>query len=141
MWLLDSDGERVDLLTSSSGSFHGTKLVRIPRAGTYLCDVSATGKWDISVSPPMQLDAVSQVQGAAQAGTDLITVAGGLRVFRLNHDGRGHFGVWLLDSEGERVELLASTSGQFAGSKAVKLKSGVYALDISADGRWEIAWK
>lgn len=140
VWLLDSNGDRVDLLANSGGTFHGTKLVRISQNGRYLCDVSADGKWEIVISPPMQLESTMSIQGRSQAGTDLMNIAGGLRLFALKHDGVGHFGVWLLDGAGKRVELLANASGNFDGSKAVKLRTGAYAFDISADGPWEIAW-
>lgn len=141
VWLLNEYGDRVELLANSSGLFHGTKLVRIPDHGSYLCDISAAGKWELVISRPMQLQSLSVLQGRSQAGTDLITLAGGLRIFSLKHEGAGHFSVWLLDHDGERVALLANTSGVFSGSKAVKLTSGAYALDISADGQWEIAWR
>lgn len=141
VWLLDSDGERVELLANTSGAFHGTKLVQIKRSGQYLCDVSADGSWDILVATPMQLEEVSHVRGGSQAGTDLIRFDGGLRTFKLQHEGGGHFAVWLLDARGDRVELLANTSGQFDGSKAVKLRGGSYAFDVSATGAWNIAWR
>ncbi len=141
VWLLDSDGERVELLVNKSGLFHGTKLVKIPRQGTYLCDVSADGPWDVLVAPPMELEQMSHIRGGAQAGSDLIRFSGGLRIFRLRHEGAGHFAVWLLDRRGEHVELLANKPGHFDGSKAVKLVAGVYALDVSADGAWNITWQ
>jgi hypothetical protein len=57
----------------------------------------------------------------------------------MTHDGDSNFAVWLLDDEGDKVELLVNEIGEFDGSKAVSIrKSGIYLLDISADGNWEI---
>ncbi len=141
VWLLDSEGERVELLVNATGTFHGTKLVKIPREGRFLYDVSADGPWDILAQPPMELEQMAHIRGGSQAGTDLIRFNGGLRVFNLQHEGVGHFAVWLLDRDGEHVELLVNATGSFDGSKAVKLRSGVYAFDVSADGAWNITWR
>jgi hypothetical protein len=45
--LLDEQGELIDNLASTAGAFRGSKAVRVPRAGQYLFDVSATGTWSI----------------------------------------------------------------------------------------------
>jgi hypothetical protein len=140
VWLLDSKRRAVDLLVNTAGVFHGTKLVQIKRNGRHLCDVSAGGSWDIVIAPPMQLEEMSHIRGGAQAGTDLIRFDGGLRLFKLPARGRRAFRGLLLDSHGERVELLVNTAGKFDGSKAVK-RGGSYALDVSADGLWNIAWR
>ena len=139
--LLDSEGERVELLVNTTKPFHGTKLVKIPRKGRYLYDISADGPWDILVQPPMELEQMTHIRGGSQAGTDLITFSGGLCVFKIQHEGAGHFSVWMLNRAGDRVELLVNTVGPFDGSKAVKLVSGVYAFDVSADGAWNITWR
>jgi hypothetical protein len=141
VWVMDSEGERVELLVNATGLFHGTKLVKIPRKGRYLCDISADGPWNILVQPPMELEQMAHIRGGSQAGTDLIRFNGGLRIFNLQHEGVRHFAVWLLDRSGERVELLVNVTGFFDGSKAVKLRSGVYAFDVRADGAWNITWR
>ncbi|CAN5766035.1 hypothetical protein BH23GEM7_BH23GEM7_34140 [soil metagenome] len=45
--LLDEQGELIDNLAAATGAFRGSKAVRVPRAGRYLYDVSATGPWSI----------------------------------------------------------------------------------------------
>lgn len=45
--LLDDQGELIDNLAAATGAFRGSKAVRVPRAGQYLFDVSATGTWSI----------------------------------------------------------------------------------------------
>lgn len=59
-------------------------------------------------------------------------------MFQLTHNGRSHFGVWLKDSKGQDVELLANEIGSFNGSKAVGVSTGEYILDVSADGNWTV---
>jgi hypothetical protein len=139
--LLDSDGERVELLSNTTGPFHGTKLVQIKREGEYLCDVSGDDAWEILIAPPMQLEEMTHVRGESQSGTDLIQFNAGLRVFSLQHEGGGHFAVWLLDRFGKRMGLLVNTTGRFDGSKAVRMFGGWYALDVQANGPWSVSWR
>ena len=80
-----------------------------------------------------------RLTGVGQQATDFLELSSGLWRISLSHGGRGHFAAWLLDSEGERVELLANTSGAFHGTKLVQIKrSGQYLCDVSADGSWDI---
>lgn len=55
------------------------------------------------------------------------------------HNGSSNWAPILLDSNGNTVELLANEIGAFNGSKAVGIdQSGIYILDVSADGAWTI---
>jgi hypothetical protein len=78
--------------------------------------------------------------GTGQQATSTADFEKALYVFKLTHSGQKHFGVWLVDSSGNKVELLANTAGPFSGSKAVQIPAkGRYLLDVSADGEWSIA--
>ena len=80
------------------------------------------------------------LSGTEQEATSKFSLEKGLSLFRMTHDGDGHFGVVLLNSEGDHIDLLANEIGEFDGSKAVGIsKAGIYLLDISADGNWEIS--
>jgi len=140
VWLLDSQGSKVELLVSTTGSFHGSKAFRIDAAGEYLFDVSANNPWRLGLHPPEEVEGVVAFEGQTQAGTKLVRLPGGLNVFRLHHEGSGHFGVWLLDKTGSKIELLTSVTGAFNGSKAVQLRGGHYYFDVSADGAWSVHW-
>jgi hypothetical protein len=64
----------------------------------------------------------------------------GLARFVMTHDGDRNFIVWLLDDEGDMVDLVGNEIGDFDGSKAVSIrKGGIYLLDINADGNWKIS--
>lgn len=94
----------------------------------------ATSVPTISTAAP---DGPFVLAGSGQQASELFTLEKGLNVFKLSHDGRAHFAVWLLDNEGGRLELLASETGLFSGSKAVQIvRSGQYILNIDADGAW-----
>ncbi|MBI2907100.1 MAG: hypothetical protein HYX92_05530 [Chloroflexi bacterium] len=61
----------------------------------------------------------------------------GVAIFTLKHFGASAFAVSLQDSQGQKVEVLASAAGLFDGSRPVGItRAGQYALDIQADGNW-----
>lgn len=89
-----------------------------------------------SASPPSSLTFVSEGQQAT-ASFNLNT---GLQVFKLSHVGQRHFSVWLLNAQGQRIELLANTTGIFSGSKAVLVeRAGPHLLDVAGDGSWSVS--
>jgi hypothetical protein len=82
------------------------------------------------------------LSGKGQKATDLFYLPQGLVRFELTHDGESNFGVWLMDDQGHKKELLVNEIGTFVGSKAVRIdKSGQFLLDIGADGNWKITIK
>ena len=139
VWLLDTTGEKIELLVNGSEPFDGSKAVRVPRDGEYVFDVSAEGPWQIDIASPELETTQRSFEGPMQAATRAFQLDGGLRIFRMSHSGTGHFSAWLLDHDGNKVELLANGSGApFSGSKAVQVTPGWYVLDVSADRPWSI---
>jgi hypothetical protein len=141
--LLDDEGNNVDLLVNEIGEFDGSKAVGIAKAGIYLLDISADGGWKITIEQPRPSTAPSvpkTLKGKGQQVSELFYLDKGLARFEMIHDGDSNFAILLLDDEGNNVDLLVNEIGEFDGSKAVGItKSGIYLLDISADGNWEIS--
>ena len=86
--------------------------------------------------------APTNLSGFGQAATTPFDLQSGLTIFRLTHQGGGHFSGTLLDQNGQRAggmdSLLANVVGPFEGSKAVQTKAGQHLIDVSADGPWTI---
>ncbi|MHB0914774.1 MAG: hypothetical protein ACYC5A_01175 [Thermoleophilia bacterium] len=79
------------------------------------------------------------ISGTGQQASEMFTLEKGLAKFYLAHDGQHHFGIWLMDDQGQNIDLLVNETGPFDGSKAVKIPNdGTYILDISADGNWTV---
>ncbi len=82
------------------------------------------------------------IEGIGQKATSKTELKQGLVVFELKHSGESNFSVWLLDDDGNRVELLVNEVGNFEGSRAVQIATnGKYLFDISAGGPWSITIK
>lgn len=62
----------------------------------------------------------------------------GLRIFTMSHSGSHNFAVVLKDNAGNYMTLLANEIGSYSGKKSERLTSGIYYLDITADGSWTI---
>ena len=143
VWLLNDEEDKVDLLVNEIGEFDGSKAVGIKNQGDYILDISADGRWTITIEQPRPSSAPSvpkTLKGKGQQVSEVFYLDKGLARFEMTHDGDSNFAVWLLDNEGDKVDLLVNEIGEFDGSKAVSIsKGGIYLLSISADGNWEIS--
>lgn len=139
--LLDSSGKMVDLLANDIGNFTGEKAVGVTTPGKYLLDISADGPWTIKVEQPRPESAPSvpkEFTGKGQQVSEPFSTGKGLATIEMTHNGSSNFAVRLLDKSGNMVELLANEIGAFTGSKATSVETGIYVLDISADGDWTV---
>ena len=143
VFLMDRNGKKIELLANVIGDFDGSKAVGIREKGDYVLDISADGKWTVKISQPKPTDAEGKPRtftGIGQQVSPFIKLEKGLVIFKLKHSGKSHFGVFLIDRNGKKIELLANVIGDFDGSKAVGISNpGLYIMDISADGEWTIS--
>jgi len=141
--LLNAEGDHIDLLANGIGEFDGSKAVGISEGGIYLLNINANGGWTTTIEQPRPSQAPpvpKTLNGTGQEASEMFYLDKGLVTFEMTHNGDGHFGVVLLNAEGDYIDLLANGIGEFDGSKAVGIsESGIYLLDISADGNWEIS--
>lgn len=149
IWLYDSSGERIELLVNEIGSFDGKMALGIEHTGQYVMDVEADGAWSVVVEQPRPTSAPpvpATFSGHGKAVSPFFTLNSGLLTFKMTHNGRSNFSIWLLDRDGNRDELLVNEIGPFNGSKAIGVRSsggldvvaGVKVMDIEADGDWSI---
>jgi len=140
--LLDENGNTIDLLVNEIGTFDGKKAVGIKKSGKYLLDISAGGSWTVKIDQPRPSEAPpvpQEFKGNGQQVSEVFSIGKGLARFEMTHSGSSNFIVTLLDDNGNTVDLLVNEIGTFDGSKAVSIRNtGMYLLDIQADGAWTI---
>jgi PKD repeat protein len=140
-WLLDDQGNKVDLVVNGIGFYDGSAYVKAS-PGTYLLDVTADGAWSFEIDQPKPATGQRppvHLEGVGDAAPPQIEMQLGLARFHIAHEGEHYFSVWLLDSEGNKLDLLANEVGAYDGSSAFRVpSSGVYFLDVSGDGRWTV---
>ena len=143
VWLLNDEGDQIDLLVNKIGEFDGSKALCVTKQGDYILDISADGSWTITIEQPRPSYASpvpKMLKGTGQQASEMFYLDTGLARFEMTHDGDRNFIVWLLNDEGDQIDLLVNKIGEFDGSKAVSIrKGGNYLLSISADGNWEIS--
>ncbi|RPI38969.1 MAG: hypothetical protein EHM53_07360 [Methanoregulaceae archaeon] len=66
------------------------------------------------------------------------TTETGLITFTMLHTGDRNFAITLKDKNEKYISLLANEVGDYSGKKSVRLTSGEYYLEITADGDWTI---
>ncbi len=141
--LLDSSGQRIEGLVNEIGPFEGSQALGIDTPGEFVLDVQAGGNWNVKIDQPRPTSAPATpktLSGRGQQASEFIEIDSGLTTFKMTHSGQSNFIVSLLDSDGQRVEGLVNEIGPFDGSKATGISSsGIYILDIQADGDWSIA--
>jgi hypothetical protein len=136
--LLDENGNMEELLVNEIGTFHGRNAVYLPAGGNYIVQVESEGSWTISPSqvPPDEKDIVKTPGKIEGKGADIawVYMEEGLRRFTMEHSGESNF-IVLANEQA----LLANEIGNYSGEKAQNVEdSGVYLLDIEADGTWSI---
>lgn len=93
----------------------------------------------VGAGPGVGRASAQDFSGTGQQATSLFHMPAGLAVFELRHQGPGPFTFRLLDRSGGVVEELASGTGPFTGSKAVRVPAeGDYLFDVSGAGTWSI---
>jgi hypothetical protein len=144
VWLMDAKtGQNIDLIANEIGSFNGSKAVGITSAGDYILNVQANGPWTINITQPRKSATESApltLQGSGNQASEFFTLNSGLRTFNLNYSGSDNFIVWLMDNQGNRVDLLANQIGNFDGSYAVGIpQTGTYLLNVESNGKWNVS--
>lgn len=141
--LYGANGEYIDLLVNTIGQFDGSKLSSIDTKGEYLLDVSADGNWEVEIKQPrpsIGKQVPLTLSGTGQKASEIFYLNTGMARFEMKHDGTSNFAIVLYSADGKYIDLLVNTIGSFDGSKATPIsKAGLYLLDISADGNWEIS--
>ena len=85
--------------------------------------------------------ALIKLTGVGQQASQKFILEEGMSIFNMTHTGNENFIIWLLDSDGQQIELLVNTIGlaNCSLSKAVGIdKKGEYLLDISTNGEWSV---
>jgi hypothetical protein len=140
--LLSGDGKTTVMPVNEIGRFRGTQAVRVAKAGEYLLNVKADGKWAVTIEQPGPADAPNkplEATGKGPSVTGFVTLPKGVSVFKVSHRGDGVFRVKVVDLEGRVVEQVAAAIGAYGGSKAITIEEeGIYLVNVYANGEWAV---
>jgi hypothetical protein len=90
-------------------------------------------------APSSPSPAPQTFQGHGKSVSPKFSLQQGLSVFRVTHNGKANFAIWLMDDQGSRIDLLVNTIGSYDARKAEGItKAGTYIMDVEADGNWTV---
>jgi hypothetical protein len=141
VWLMDSKtGARKALLVNEIGPFSGSSQLGLT-GGPYALDITG-GNWKIVIEQPLygsgaRVPTSFSGRGMTASAPFQVTQQSLVR-FQMHHDGSSNFIIWLLDSSGNRKDLLVNEIGPVDSSKGVSPAPGVYVMQIEADGNWTV---
>jgi hypothetical protein len=121
------------VLTQTPTTAPPTGWVYNPRTGSYV--QSSTQ------SAPTPSGTASGSLTFSGSGDDVqsFTATGyGIRIFSMSYNSDDNFIVWLKDSNGNKLDLLANEIGSYSGKHSSSLDTGTYYLDVTASGPWRI---
>jgi hypothetical protein len=132
LWAVDGNGEQVELLVNTIGTYDGTALMQESFIGTPThLQVQATGGWHIEVLP---LSQVTRVAGPHAGAGDQVFFAEQSGIATLTHDGSRNFAVWAYGNDSIQ-QLLVNTIGAYSGEVIVPGPEGAL-VAVMADGNW-----
>lgn len=139
VWGLNKDLENTDLLANEIGDYKGRVLLDAaefdtPQTSTHL-DITADGAWTVTVQPIGAARSMSSNKTTG-AGDDVLRWTGKAAPARFTHDGDRNFIVWAREADGDLIDLLINTIGDYNGR--VNVPSGTRLVTVEADGRWSI---
>jgi len=142
VWLVDINGNEIDLLFNEIGSYEGSHYIPVTQ-GIYAFNVDAGGAWSLTIEQPRPITSYNAPEPVAFSGDtafDPVHLECGLTGISLAHSGDSNFIVWLYDANGRTIDLLANEIGDYEGSSYINIpREGVYLIDVTAGGAWAIA--
>jgi hypothetical protein len=141
VWLSDKV-KKLELLYDIDSGYWGSKAVTVAAEDDYYLEVCGDDLWTVQVTQPRYNYAQGvpvSLSGQGQQVSEFFSLDAGPATFRITHDGWLDFNVWLFRNDGAKLERVASTYGVYDESMTVNItRSGVFVLDVQADGNWKI---
>lgn len=111
------------------------------RQGDKSAPVSSSHTQAMSEGASIKAPSTVTLEGTGRKATNEIDLQSGkVTVTSVNKGGDGNFSVYLVDSSGEEIALLANElGGESTSSKIVSIETpGKYAFNVSSEGDWII---
>jgi len=116
-------------VSMSEGSFY---------SGAYKCNIYLNNSLEDYIEfkvSQVDLEPI-EISGSGTTSSDFFNIAGGLTIFEFNNSGSGNFITYLLNEEGDELELLVNEIGSVNGKKAMYLPGGKYFMNIEHGANW-----
>lgn len=135
IWNYGADGEKIDLLVNTIGSYEGTRpLDFLDEEFTTRFQIESSGQWDLTILPLIEIRVEQVPSTFTGEGDDVIYLNGEPDLLRIDAStAKSNFVIW---GFGNRRDLLVNEIAPYDG--VVIAGSGVSVLVIEAEGEWSI---
>lgn len=142
-YLLEKEsGDLVGLVSNTIGTSDSKKYLKIPSNGNYVLEVMSEGNWEFSIKQPRGDVASAQMPYSKSGSGDevfAVRLNQGLVTSSGEHTGESNFIVYLIDQDGNHLDLVANGIGDYDFSNATQInQTTTYYYTVSADGDWTI---
>ena len=138
--LMDEDGEKIELLVNEIGSVSGKKAMYLD-AGKYFINIDQGSNWNFNILQPRLLETAELPYTFEASSPDIskVVLADDLIQINYSHQGTGNFVVNLLNTNGQKEELLVNEIGSISGSTTIRGDGRKHIISIElADGKYII---
>jgi hypothetical protein len=140
----DQDDSWLGIMVNETGGYNGYTVLTIDSTGEYYFDIVADGPWSIALEQTVKSDTtrlMTSISGVGDSVSEYFLLTNGAKTFKLNsgqQSSEKNFIVYLLDEDGQEVEILVNelTPGQY--QSRINISEGVYMLRVEATGEWDI---
>jgi len=142
-WAFGDSTTGTGVITSHIYNSTGTYTARLTVTDNKGATGSATHIIEVAAYSPEPVPIT--FSGTGDVVTELFSLTEGLATFEMRHTGSANFIVWLYNTDGAAVDLLANVIGTYSGTALVGVRAdswgavpGTHLLEVAADGAWEI---
>ena len=76
--------------------------------------------------------------GSSDTATEFVYIEQNIFEISATHEGSSNFIVWLVDMEGNEIDLLFNEIGSYEASHYIPVVQGFYAFNVDAGGAWSL---
>lgn len=104
------------------------------------CTVNKSERDKIKLSDNEKKDQYRIAEIYTDSKSQLVDLIEGDATFDIRYDGNSSFLARILNANGDIVDILAETNGQYKGVKTIKVpKTTSYILDVKTTGNWSVS--
>ena len=135
IYTIDAEGENVDLLVNTIGSYSGTQTDYLDYSDVTMLSVESSGDWSITFKPLSSLPEL--VNGAENTGDGVYYIStASLTKLTITNSGDGNFvvrGIGISDAD-----LLVNEIGDYEGTVIWAEEESF--LIVESEGTWTVSW-
>jgi hypothetical protein len=139
VWTLTRSGTKKELLVNTIGAYRGRVVFEAgPRSQKVAAvQIEAEGAWSATVRP---LTAATNWRDSSisKSGDNVVQVFNRKLTLKSTYRGDENFAVWALDSDGDKIDLLVNTIGDYSGRTVLSADARYLSVSAGYGDPWTL---